>query len=146
MGRESADKITAGKQELTKLFWTQQRENFKFLTSAYTVDECELGDSMAAKKRLEWLIDIPVLPKTAETAGLALIYQDLLKIPDRAKTDCFHLAVCVLNRIDYLLTWNCRHLGIVAYMKVKEYNDKHGLWTPILTTPETLTKITEEFE
>jgi hypothetical protein len=36
------------------------------------------------------------------------------------------------------------HLGILAYPKAKAYNDERGLWTPLLTTPEALTEITEE--
>jgi hypothetical protein len=143
-GRTSPDVIVAGKQALTKLFWEQKRHEFNVITSVYTKDECARGDSNVAQRRLEWLTGIPVLPETEEIAGLAAIYQNLLKIPDNAKTDCFHLAICVVNHIDYLLTWNCRHLGIVAYMKVKEYNDEHGLWTPILATPEVLTDIVEE--
>jgi hypothetical protein len=44
-----------------------------------------------------------------------------------AKTDCFHLAVCVEAKIDYLLSWNCSHLGIEAYAKIYEYNGKKGV-------------------
>jgi hypothetical protein len=142
-GRTSPDVIVAGKQALTKLFWEQERGKYELYTSLYTYDECKLGDADAAKKRLDWLTGIPVLPKTKETAELAGLYKILLQIPDDANTDSLHLAVCVLNRIDYLLSWNCKHLGIVSYAKVKEYNDRHGLWTPLLATPEALTKITE---
>jgi hypothetical protein len=98
----------------------------------------------AAKKRLDFLDGISVINETGEIDRLALAYQKLLRIPDDAKTDCSHLAVCVVGRIDYLLTWNCRHLGIVAYTKAKLYNDERGLWTPILATPEALTEIVEE--
>jgi len=58
--------------------------------------------------------DIPVFPVTSTEDAIAAEYQRLLGIPDRARADCVHLAVCVTNRVDYLLTWNCTHLGTVA--------------------------------
>jgi hypothetical protein len=56
----------------------------------------------------------------------------------------FHLATCVISEIDYLLSWNCTHLGIHTFVKIKDYNEKNGLWTPLLITPESLIIIEEE--
>jgi hypothetical protein len=143
-GRTSADLITAGKQALTKLFWEQERHKYELFTSIHTFNECKKGDREAAQKRIAFLEGIQVLPESAEIDHLAAIYQHLLKIPEKAKTDSFHLASCVLAGIDYLLTWNFTHLGVFAYPKVKAYNDRCGLRTPLLMTPEALTKTTEE--
>jgi hypothetical protein len=57
-------------------------------------------------------------------------YQKLTGIPDKAKEDCTHLAYCVLHKIDFLLTWNCRHLGVPTYFHILDYNHKHDLWLP----------------
>jgi hypothetical protein len=97
-----------------------------------------LGDHEAAQKRLDWLAGIPVLPKNEEIDRLAVIYQRLLEIPEKAKMDSFHLASCVVARIDYLLSWNFTHLGQASQVKIKVYNDTHGLWTPVLVTPESI--------
>jgi hypothetical protein len=93
-----------------------------------------------------WILwrGITVLPKTAEIEALAAVYQKLLGIPDRAKTNCNHLEVCVLERIDYLLTWNCTHLGVIAQNKIYTYNEKNKLWIPVLLTPEAFHDIYEE--
>jgi len=61
-----------------------------------------------------------------------------LGIPDESALDCTHLAVCVLRRVDYLLSWNCAHLGPVAQERARVYNDRNGLWTLRLVTPETV--------
>jgi hypothetical protein len=53
------------------------------------------------------------------------------------------LAICVITELDYLLSWNCVHLGISTFVKIREYNEKRGLWTPLLTTPEALIGIEE---
>jgi len=89
--------------------------------------------------------DIPVFPVTSTEDAIAAEYQRLLGIPVRARADCVHLAVCVTNRVDYLLTWNCTHLGTVAQAAVTEYNNRRGLWVPKLVTPETISgNIAEE--
>ncbi|MDR3334816.1 MAG: type II toxin-antitoxin system VapC family toxin [Treponema sp.] len=142
--RTSADVISAARQAMTRLFWEQYREKYKLFVSQDVIDECKLGNPEAAQKRLALIAGITVLKKSDEIATLAAIYQKLLKIPDRAKTDCSHLAVCVTIKINYLLTWNCTHLGMDSYVKVRDYNDKRGLWTPFLVTPEDLLYSTKE--
>jgi hypothetical protein len=136
--RPSRDMITAAHQTITKLFWEQERYKYDLFISDYVRDEIRDGDPVAAQKRLDCVAGIPVYPKTAEIAALAVIYQKLLGIPDRAKADCSHLATCVAQHIDYLLTWNCTHLGPASQKTVQHYNEQHGLWVPILVTPETL--------
>jgi len=141
--RPSRDIIIGGRQAATLLFWETARQKYDLYISQYVFDECSLGDFEAAKRRLEFLADIPIIPKSKEIDKLANSYQQLLKIPERAKVDSFHLAVCVFSEIDYLLSWNFVHLGIHTYAKLKEYNEKAKLFTPLLLTPETLLEIDE---
>jgi hypothetical protein len=144
--RPSRDVLIAAKQILTRDFWDNEHRKHDLYISEYVMEECSRGDSEAARKRLDFVVGIPVYPKTAEIEALAAVYQKLLGIPDRAKTDCNHLAVCVLEHIDYLLTWNCTHLGAIAQKKIHNYNEKNKLWTPVLLTPEALHTIHEEEE
>jgi hypothetical protein len=110
------------------------------------LDECALGDREAAQKRLALLSGIPVLEKSGKIDDLAAIYQKLLTKPDRAKTDCLHLSTCVIARVHFLLTWNCAHLGMNSYLKIRAYNEKRGLWTPLSVTPENLINLEDEEE
>ena len=137
----SRDIIIAGRQASTNLFWETERHKYEVYISQYVIDECSLGDSNAADRRLEFLKGIAVIPISNTVVELADAYQILLRIPNRAKIDCFHLAVCVAAEIDYLLSWNCTHLGIYTFVKLKEYNEKHGLFTPLLVTPEILLEL-----
>ena len=136
--RLSRDTIIAGRQAVTLLFWDNERSKYDLYVSQYVIDECSLGDADAANRRLAFIKDIPVIPKSEETKALADIYQKLLDIPEEAKIDCYHLATCVLSEMDYLLSWNCKHLGIQTYTKIQKYNEKHNLFTPLLITPEAL--------
>jgi hypothetical protein len=120
------------------LFWEEERHKYDLYISREVIDEISLGDREAAQKRLDLIAGISVYPKTIEIEKLAAVYQKLLDIPDRAKADCVHLATCVINEIDYLLTWNCTHMGPASQAKIQNYNEKHDLWSPLLITPEDL--------
>jgi hypothetical protein len=145
-GRASGNIIVAHRQAITRLFWENERQNYNLFISQYVIDECARGDPFAAQRRLDFLKGISFFPKTDKHARLAEIYYRLLNIPERAKADCFHLAVCVIEKIDYLLSWNCTHLGVVSYAKIYSYNESHGLQTPALVTPEVLMEPEEDHE
>ena len=136
--RPSRDTIIAGRQAATLCFWENERHNYDLFVSQYVIDECSLGDVDAARRRLDFLKSIPIIPKSEQISVLADKYQQVLDIPDRAKVDCFHLAVCVIAEMDYLLSWNCTHLGIHTFVRLQKYNEKQGLLTPLLLTPEAL--------
>ena len=140
--RRSRDAIIAGHQAATLRFWEQERYKYDLYISPYVVDECADGD--AAQRRLDFIKGIALLPDSENIVVLSHIYQHILDIPEKAKLDCCHLAVCVETNMDYLVSWNCKHLGIQTFVKVKEYNEKHGLWTPLLLTPEDLLELEEE--
>jgi hypothetical protein len=136
--RTSRDPIVAGHQAATLIFWEQERSKYDLVVSQYVIDECSLGDNEAAAKRMLFLKDIPIIPKSEQISSLADKYQLLLRIPDKAKIDCFHLAACVLSETHYLLSWNCAHLGIHTYARIVKYNGDNDFVTPLLVTPEAL--------
>jgi hypothetical protein len=136
--RASNDLIKASRQALTRLFWEKDRHNYDLYISQYVIDECSNGDKDAAQKRLEFIKEIRLLQPSENTDALALIYQNLLEIPEGSKIDSFHLAISVLEKMDYLLTWNFTHLGMASYTKLLRYNEKHDLPTPLLVNPDTL--------
>jgi hypothetical protein len=142
--KPSRDPVMAGRQTVTKYFWGHHRQKYELFISQHVIDECSQGDPYAAQKRLDLIKGIALLPTTEKTLELAGIYQKILDIPEKAKLDSFHLAVCVVSGIDYLLSWNCTHLGVNAYAKVRDYNEKYGLWTPLLITPEALIDLVGE--
>jgi hypothetical protein len=53
--------------------------------------------------------------------------------------DAAHLAIASYHGVDYLLTWNCRHLANAnKFAHIREINRRLGLLTPELVTPEQL--------
>jgi hypothetical protein len=59
-------------------------------------------------------------------------------------SDILHLAVCVVHKINYLLSWNMTHLGRPAFSKVAVFNGTRNLWLPELVTPDLLMDIERE--
>jgi predicted nucleic acid-binding protein len=142
--RDSRDVVRLVRQIVTRAFWEDKRHSFRLFVSQAVVNECGRGDPEAAQRRLEFINGIESYPVTAEILRLAEIYQKLLNIPAQARVDCIHLATCVTRHIDYLLTWNCTHLGPIAQKKIRDYNEKYGLWTPLLVTPDTIAEVLRE--
>ena len=136
--KASRDVVKAARQAITQLFWETARQNYHLYISQYVIDECSKGDKDAAQRRLDFVKDIDFLKVSKNTEQLALTYQRLLNIPEDAKVDSFHLAICVESNINYLLSWNFKHLSVISQRKLFTYNQQHELATPFLITPEAL--------
>ena len=61
------------------------------------------------------------------------------KLPIRQNDDAVHIATASIREIDYLLTWNCRHLANAQILrKIEEVCDSLSARIPIVCTPEEL--------
>jgi len=82
---------------------------------------------------------IPVLPVTsnAEELAAAILRDGLL--PAGAVDDALHLAPPVAHRVDFLLTWNCRHLANAELLRPRErWLAGRNLPVPMVCTPDEL--------
>jgi predicted nucleic acid-binding protein len=136
--RESSNALNLIRHAMTRDFWENERHKYRLYVSQTVIDECSKGDPEAARRRLNLIDGIEIMVEPEGLRALTDTYQDLLDIPHRAAPDCIHLAYCVFHGIDFLLTWNCKHLGPLTREKARVYNSKHGLWTPLLVTPESI--------
>lgn len=64
-----------------------------------------------AKKRLHEVKKFKILEATVEAEHLTREIISAGVIPVKAVGDAAHIAVATVNEMDYLLTWNCRHLA-----------------------------------
>lgn len=137
--RLSSNIITAGQQIMTREWWDQERHHYRLHVSQAVLDECRGGDPEQARKRLTIIRSFPLLPINDAVAVLSAEYMKLLCIPVSAALDAVHLAVSVTHRIDYMLTWNCKHLAHGdTRLKMHRYNAAHGLHEPMIVTPQEL--------
>ncbi|MCC6125230.1 MAG: type II toxin-antitoxin system VapC family toxin [Pirellulales bacterium] len=125
--------IVAGNQELTRQWWREERAKYRCFISPYVTAESSRGDSEAAASRLEVLQAIPSLEITPNIRSLARRIVRALEIPASADTDAFHLACAIEYEMDYLLTWNCKHLANGPRLKLlAAIAAAESLWLPII--------------
>ena len=135
----SSQAIIAVGQQATRVWWEQERPRFRLFTSAFTFDECSRGDPSAGARRLGYLDGIPQLSIPEDLHLLEADIIRLFQLPQKAYTDASHLALVIVHRMDYLLTWNCTHLANAVLQKeLVDYCTYHRLHVPIICTPETL--------
>src|SRR5438874_621711 len=107
----SKDLLTAGQQQATQDWWSQRRGFFQCVTSDETLAESARGDAEQVRLRLSALAGMPSLAITVEAEKLAADFLLTGAMPAAARSDAVHLAVASVARVDYVLTWNCRHLA-----------------------------------
>ena len=76
-----------------------------------TLSEAGGGDAGAAARRLAALADVALLPVTNAAVALSEALIRGGAVPEKAESDAMHVAVAAVHGVDYLLTWNCRHLA-----------------------------------
>lgn len=101
--------------------------------------ECGAGDADSAKKRLEVVRNLPMLLITGEAIKIA---EDLIKekiVPLKAIEDALHIAIATAHNMDYLVTWNCRHIANPEIQRgIASYLGRIGTALPFICTPEEL--------
>jgi hypothetical protein len=135
----SRQSVIAQHQKFTHEWWNSERSRYRLFTSFLVRAEASTGDAGAAARRMPYLDNIPDLDVPLETDAVSKNLIKLLKIPQKAEADATHLALTILHRITYLLTWNCTHLANPVLQKeLIEYCQYHQLHVPVICTPELL--------
>jgi len=135
----SRDVVSLAHQQLTREWWDRQRQGFDLHISELVVFEIGRGDANAARARLEFVRDLPVLRITAEARALADRIFRATTLPDKAASDALHVALAAVNGMDFLLTWNCTHIANGVVLKIVNVVCRdNGYEPPIVCTPEEL--------
>lgn len=135
----SRDLIVAANQQITHDWWQLHYQDFDFYISQLVINEASSGDVDAAKRRLDVVKDIPLL----ETSKIAVNFAELLvtegSIPQQAIEDALHIAIATLNGMDYLLTWNFKHIANATMRyNIERICRISGYEPPIICTPQEL--------
>ena len=132
------DVVQAAHQQVTREWWAR-RERFDLFVSRPVLAEARLGDAPAAARRLDALAGIPVLSMNRGATTLARTLIRTGTLPTKARLDALHVATAAVNGMNYLLTWNLRHLANAAIRgKIENVCRKAGIQPPIICTPEEL--------
>ncbi len=133
------DLYVAANQEYTRQWWSERRSGFELFASAVVIREARDGAADLAAARLEYLRETTLLAVTDEADALK---SDLLRqaaLPRKAELDALHIAIAAVHGIDYLLSWNCRHIAnAVTLPKVYAICRRAGYEPPFVCTPPEL--------
>jgi hypothetical protein len=135
----SRDLIVAANQQLTQEWWQVRRQDFDLFISQLVIQEASAGDEGAAQRRLQVVADIPLLTLSEEVVSFAQRIVREGPMPQGAVEDTLHIAVATLNGMDFLLTWNFRHIANATMRyKIERVCRLAGYEPPIICTPQEL--------
>ena len=137
--RRSRDLRLAADQETTQQWSESKRLGFLLFISTTVLKEVRRGDPAIAEARLAWLAGVPLLGDLPEAAELAkrLLRDEI--IPAVAADDATHVALVAAHKMDFLLTWNCKHINN-HYIRARIHRacSTVGLVCPDICTPAEL--------
>ncbi|MEO5331081.1 MAG: type II toxin-antitoxin system VapC family toxin [Magnetococcus sp. YQC-5] len=138
----SRDLVVAAHQQITHEWWVEQRHRYELFVSELVIQEITMGDRDAAKRRLTLVEALPVLTISEEAILLGEQLQKCAMLPAKANADALHISLAAFHRIDFLLTWNCRHIANGRTRRTRRAIDEalkaQGMGSPIIVTPEEL--------
>lgn len=123
-------------QEVTRKWWNTRRSQFTLYVSQVVLDEATQGDPEMAAKRLEVLQSLFVLELTENVQDLGLQFLTKSSMPAKAADDAIHIAAATVHGMDYVLTWNCKHIANAQIQKkLAEISTNFGYKLPTICTP-----------
>jgi hypothetical protein len=134
--RPSRDLIVAAHQEVTRQWWEARRADFDLFASEAVRREAALGDALAAQRRLSLLQELRMVEIVPQALALANDIVVATALPASARVDALHIAVAACEALDFVLTWNFKHIANAELTtKVQQACQAHALNCPVLCTP-----------
>ena len=138
-GRLHTDPLISARQNLTRRWWPLALTRFRLVISQVVWDECQGGDPVAANERLHEIDFIPLLEITDEAHDLADHLMATGAVPKSEPRDALHIAIAAVHGIQYLTTWNFKHIANATLRsRIEAVCRDAGFEPPIICTPEEL--------
>ena len=129
-------KETAFLIKTTRNWFRTEMAKYEIYVSEATIVEAETGDYPNKGKILSVLKKWKVLPYERALKEIVEVYLNNHLMPKEYGGDALHLAYASYYKMDFLLTWNCKHLANANKKKhIRVMNTKLGLYVPEITTP-----------
>ena len=96
---------------ITREWFAIRADGFELFISELVATEASGGDEDAAQERVAFLRGIRRLRITDAAGELAARLVESGAVPMMAAEDALHIAVAAVHGVDYLLTWNCKHIA-----------------------------------
>jgi len=135
----SREVLIAGQQQATRDWWNERRQKYELFVSVLVMKEIRRGNEVAASDRTRALQACQVLPFPVEAEALTRALLASLLIPAKAEADAAHIATAAVHGMNFLLTWNCRHIANATIVeKLRAICEREGFPAPVICTPHEL--------
>ncbi|MEJ7595248.1 MAG: type II toxin-antitoxin system VapC family toxin [Planctomycetaceae bacterium] len=142
VGRMLADPIVAGRQTVTRQWWPSAIARYRFFVSKMVADECAAGDSDAAKERLAVLDSLEFLSTSPSVDELARKLIEGFAVPKTEPRDAVHISLAAVNGIEYLISWNFKHIvNPTTRSAIERICRDAGFVPPMICTPDELLEV-----
>ena len=137
--RPSHNVTDAAMQMQTLNWWAFAPERYGLFASRLVLEEASRGDVEAAKRRVELVNELQMLTIDDSAVNLAEKLLEATAVPRNSFDDALHIAIAAINKMDFLVTWNCKHIAnsetipIIAHVC-----ESAGYRCPIICIPPTL--------
>ena len=139
LAEPSRDVISLARQDITRTWWKRDQARYAIFVSEVVIKEVGKGDRREAEKRRKFLEQFPILEAAPEIRRLIDVYLEENVVPAGSGEDAAHLAFASIYQVDFLCTWNFKHLAnVFALRRLRQVNEKRGLFVPQVCTPEQL--------
>lgn len=136
-GRKSIQALAWRAQ--TRTWWDKYRSRYQLCTSDAVLIELRNAPSDRGVARIQLLDEARILAPNTEVEQLAAFYISEKLMPGTSGLDAVHVALASIYRVDFLLTWNCRHIANAnKAAHLAALNRRRGLPVPMMVTPYTL--------
>jgi len=139
VARPSQQLVQLARQQMILDWWDRGCSGFELVTSLETIDEVVRGEQALARKHLDRISEVLVLAIADAVADLAELSVQRGIVPGKAVSDAIHIAVASVHLIEYLATWNLKHIAnpFLRERIRKQVNDL-GYPMPVMCSPEDL--------
>lgn len=110
VARPSDDETLASWQRASRQLWKDYADRFEFVISDIVLAEIQRGDPTAAQQRLAVVTPLTVLEISPEMDMLVEKLLDSGAVPRNARPDAQHIAIATGHGVDYLVSWNHKHI------------------------------------
>jgi hypothetical protein len=136
VARLSNDIVTAGRQIVSQQFW-DKREEYEGFCSVLVYVEAARGDADLARNRLERLSALEELQATEDAKEVMKTLLDKSLIPKEYADDALHIAIAAINGMDFLVSWNFKHINNpVTRKQIENTIESLGYEAPSICSPD----------
>lgn len=138
-GRMHPDPLVAIRQTVTRQWWATAGQEYRLFVSELVIDECSAGDPTAAAERMAVITGIELLTATDAVEELAGALVANRGVPASQPRDAFHIAIAAVNGVQFLVTWNFKHIANpMLQSRIASICRQNGFEPPVICTPEQL--------